>query len=101
MPDPQHPHGPRTRRPRQAHEPLTLLDVLFDEDSNTEAGQPVSRSWLTISLFGFRAESDGKTGFAALRAMRREHPLLIRCLYTYLSIMSVLLAVITVATVGG
>lgn len=73
------------------------MDVLLDEDSGTET----VRSSVEIFVFGVRVRSDGKTGFAALRALRREHPVLVHCLYTYLSAMSLFLALVVAVTVGG
>ncbi|MFE5847560.1 hypothetical protein ACFQ7N_38675 [Streptomyces niveus] len=87
-----------TRRP---HEPRTLMDDLLDEDSATETGQPVTRSSVEVSVLGVRVRSNGKSGLAALRAMRREHPVLVHCLYTYLSAMSLFLALVVAVTVGG
>ncbi|MEV8396728.1 hypothetical protein [Streptomyces niveus] len=87
-----------TRRP---HDPRTLMDDLLEEDSGTETGRPVTRSSVEVSLFGVRARSDGKSGLAALRAMRREHPVLVHCLYTYVSAMSLVLALVVAVTVGG
>ncbi|MEU1629344.1 hypothetical protein ABZ746_29320 [Streptomyces sp. NPDC020096] len=51
--------------------------------------RPVEQTYLSLSLFGFRAQAEGRTGFAALKAMRKEHPLVVRLLYAYLAVLAV------------
>ncbi|MER8073761.1 hypothetical protein ABTZ59_36685 [Streptomyces sp. NPDC094034] len=63
--------------------------------------QPVSRSSLKISVLGFRARSEGRTGFAALRAMCRENPALLHGLCTYLSVSGLLVVLIVATTLQG
>ncbi|MFC9604515.1 hypothetical protein ACFTTN_13785 [Streptomyces niveus] len=81
--------------------PYTSIDALLDADKGRGAGQPVSWSSVEITLLGVRARSDGKTGLAALKAMRREHPVLVHGLYTYLSVMALVLALIAASAIGG
>ncbi|MFB7500119.1 hypothetical protein ACFC09_36470 [Streptomyces sp. NPDC056161] len=77
------------RPPRQDFEPRTLMDMLLDQDQDQEQveGRAVQVSAVTVSFFGFRAQSHGRTGFAALKHMYRDHPVLVRCLCTYLGAM--------------
>ncbi|AYG81936.1 hypothetical protein DWB77_04103 [Streptomyces hundungensis] len=56
------------------------------------ADMPAEGTYLSISPFGFRAEAQGKTGFAALKAMREQCPVVVHVLYTYLAVMGVLVA---------
>ncbi|MET4920990.1 hypothetical protein P3L51_01175 [Streptomyces sp. PSRA5] len=86
---------------RKDYQPHTLIDLLIAADEHLGSGGPVSVSSLEISLLGFRARSSGKTGFAALEAMRRDHPVLVHGLYTYLSVMAFVLALITATAIGG
>ncbi|MFF2940144.1 hypothetical protein ACFVSQ_09910 [Streptomyces niveus] len=86
---------------RKGYQPYTLIDMLLDADEDLGSGKPVSVSSLEISLLGFRARSSGKTGLAALKAMRRDHPVLVHGLYTYLSVMALVLALVTATAVGG
>lgn len=65
---------PRDCTARKDYQPHTLMDSLIAADEHLGSGGPVSVSSLEISLLGFRARSSGKTGFAALEAMRRDHP---------------------------
>ncbi|MGW6308269.1 hypothetical protein [Streptomyces niveus] len=90
---PDFPPPSSTRTTRKDYEPYTLLDAADDD----AVGGPVSRTSVEISVIGVRARSEGKTGLAAPRAMRREHPVLVHGLYTYLSVMGLLLA-LTAAT---
>ncbi|MFJ4920227.1 hypothetical protein [Streptomyces sp. NPDC088725] len=85
------------RARRKDYEPLTLLDMLLDDDSE----RPAQPSSVQIKLFRFRAQSHGRTGFAALRALRREHPVLVHGLYTYLSVSWFLAVLITAFMVRG
>ncbi|MFJ2650463.1 hypothetical protein ACIO1C_27545 [Streptomyces sp. NPDC087420] len=85
------------RSTRKDYEPFTLLDMLLDDDSE----RPAQPSSVEIKLFGFRAQSHGRTGFAALRALRREHPVLVHGLYTYLSVSWFLAVLITAFMVQG
>ncbi|MGW0897720.1 hypothetical protein ACWD0G_12095 [Streptomyces goshikiensis] len=64
-------------------------------DMHLESGEPAEHTHLQISLFGFKAEAEGKTGFAALRVLRKDNPVLVRILYAYLAV----LALASVATV--
>ncbi|AYV29609.1 hypothetical protein EES41_23115 [Streptomyces sp. ADI95-16] len=67
----------------------TLADMHLDPD------RPAERARLRISLLGFRAEAGGKTGFAALKVLRKENPVLVRFVCAYLAV----LALASVATV--
>ncbi|MFD9569762.1 hypothetical protein ACFWBI_07955 [Streptomyces sp. NPDC059982] len=78
---------------RRQFGPYDEIDAMVD--MHMDADRPVERSRLQISLFGFRAEAEGKTGFAALKVLRKENPVLVRFLYAYL----VVLALVSVATV--
>ncbi|QUI32620.1 hypothetical protein H9W91_18470 [Streptomyces alfalfae] len=84
------------RRSRKDYEPFTLLDMLMD----AEPGHPVQVSSVEIRLFGFRARSNGKTGFAALKALREEHPVLVHGLCTYLSVSWFLVALVMSLTIS-
>ncbi|MEV0875815.1 hypothetical protein AB0I86_32250 [Streptomyces sp. NPDC049950] len=75
------------RPPRQDFEPRTLMDMLLDQEQDQDEGRAVQVSAVTVSFFGFRAQSHGRTGFAALKHMYRDHPVLVRCLCTYLGAM--------------
>lgn len=94
---PDFPPPRSTRTTRKDYEPYSLIDTLLDATDDDAVGGPVSRASVEISVIGVRARSEGKTGLAALRAMRREHPVLVHGLYTYLSVMGLLLA-LTAAT---
>ncbi|MFD4814887.1 hypothetical protein, partial [Streptomyces sp. NPDC058418] len=80
---PDLPSPSRSRTTSKDYEPYTVLDAA----DNEAVGGPISRSSVEISVIGVRVWSEGKTGLAALRAMRREHPVLVHVLYTYLSVM--------------
>ncbi|MFF8809838.1 hypothetical protein [Streptomyces omiyaensis] len=82
------------RPPRQDFEPRTLMDVLLDQDPDQAGGRAVQVSAVTVSFSGFRAQSHGRTGFAALKRMYRDHPVLVRCLCTYLGLMWTVIAVV-------
>ncbi|MFJ3710368.1 hypothetical protein [Streptomyces sp. NPDC090053] len=87
----------------QGYEPHTLLDMLLDVDTGgpriSDAGRPVHRSVVSISVLGFRAQSEGRTGLAALKAMRRKHPLLVHGLCAYLSVTWFLVVLIAAHTI--
>ncbi|MFC7845831.1 hypothetical protein [Streptomyces sp. NPDC057382] len=90
MPDFSYLRRIRAKRPlRQDFEPRTLMDMLLDQGQHQEQneGRAVQVSAVTVSFFGFRAQSHGRTGFAALKHMYRDHPVLVRCLCTYLGAM--------------
>ncbi|GHI98049.1 hypothetical protein [Streptomyces olivaceus] len=92
MPDFSYLRRIRVKRPlRQDFEPRTLMDMLLDQDQDQGQeqveGRAVQVSAVTVSFFGFRAQSHGRTGFAALKHMYRDHPVLVRCLRTYLGAM--------------
>ncbi|MCL7376994.1 hypothetical protein [Streptomyces sp. 35G-GA-8] len=91
----------RNYRSRKKYEPYTLINNLVDGNGGGEAKQQGTRSSLEISVLSFRAQSDGKTGFAAFKAMCREHPVLVHGLYTYLSVSSLLLVLIVATTLQG
>ncbi|MER6380736.1 hypothetical protein ABT274_12230 [Streptomyces sp. NPDC001127] len=55
-------------------------------------GEPASHTSLQVSLLGFRAEAGGQTGFAALKLLRREHPVVVHVLYTYMAVLAILVA---------
>lgn len=82
------------RPPRQDFEPRTLMDMLLDQGQHQEQveGSAVQVSAVTVSFLGFRAQSHGRAGFAALKHMYRDHPVLVRCLCTYLGAMWTLTA---------
>lgn len=83
------------RPPRQDFEPRTLMDMLLDQEQDQDEGRAVQVSAVTVSFFGFRAQSHGRTGFAALKHMYRDHPVLVRCLCTYLGAMWAVTAAVT------
>jgi len=82
------------RPPRQDFEPRTLMDMLLDQERGQGENRAVQVSAVSVSFLGFRAQSHGRTGFAALRHMRRDHPVLVRCLCTYLGVMWSVTAVV-------
>ncbi|MEU0953530.1 hypothetical protein ABZ353_14495 [Streptomyces niveus] len=94
---PDLPSPTRSRTTNKNYEPYTVLDAA----DNEAVGGPVSRASVEISVIGVRARSEGKTGVAALKAMRREHPILVHGLYTYLSVMGLLLALTAATAVRG
>ncbi|MFB8020024.1 hypothetical protein ACFC36_15860 [Streptomyces rubiginosohelvolus] len=83
-------------RMQRRFEPYDIADLAF-EQAGAADGAP-DMAYVEISAFGFRAQAHGKTGFAALRAIREEHPALARSVYAYLAVMS-LLAVLALGTV--
>ncbi|MFF2524199.1 hypothetical protein [Streptomyces liangshanensis] len=85
------------RSRRKDYEPFTLIDMILDDDSE----RPAQPSSVEIKLFGFRAQSHGWTGFTALKAMHREHPVLAHSLYTYLSVSWFLAVLITAFMIQG
>ncbi|BFO23009.1 hypothetical protein SHKM778_93970 (plasmid) [Streptomyces sp. KM77-8] len=88
MPDFPYLRRIRAKRPlRQDFEPCTLMDMLLDQEQDQSENRAVQVSAVTVSFFGFRAQSNGRTGFAALKHMYRDHPVLVRCLCTYLCAM--------------
>ncbi|WP_432138616.1 hypothetical protein [Streptomyces sp. bgisy154] len=90
MPDFPHLRCIRANRTsRKDYEPRTLMDMVLDGDDH----RPVQVSVVTIGIFGSRARSQGSTGFAALRNLYREHPVLVRCLCTWVSVMWLMAAV--------
>lgn len=90
MPDFLHLHRIRANRAlRKDYEPWTLIDMVLDGDVHG----PVQVSVVTIGIFGFRARSQGRTGLAALRNLHREHPVLVHCLCTSVSVVWLLAAV--------
>lgn len=90
MPDFPHLRRIRANRAsRKDYEPRTLMNLVLDGDDH----RPVQVSAVTIGIFGFRARSQGSTGLAALRNLHREHPVLVRCLCTWVSVMWLLAAV--------
>ncbi|MFJ2818521.1 hypothetical protein [Streptomyces sp. NPDC087294] len=90
------------RTPRKDHEPLGLMDMLLEPDADSDHPAQWSQwSSLEISFFGFRARSHGRTAFAALRAMRHEHPVLVHALCTYLSVSSFLVVAIVAFVLRG
>ncbi|MFI6083305.1 hypothetical protein ACIBBB_20380 [Streptomyces sp. NPDC051217] len=50
---------------------------------------------------GFRTRSHARTALAALKAIRREHPVLVHGLYTYLSVTGLLLALTAAIAIRG
>ncbi|MFC9650948.1 hypothetical protein [Streptomyces sp. NPDC056937] len=98
MPDLPSPSRSRTGKD---YEPYSLIDTLLDTDDDDAVGRPVSRASVEISVIGVRARSESKTGLAVLKAMRREHPVLVHGLYTYLSVMGLLLALTAATAVRG
>ncbi|MEV7282632.1 hypothetical protein [Streptomyces sp. NPDC093111] len=71
-------------------EPYDITDLAFEQAGAADSAPDVT--YVEISAFGFRAQAHGKTGFAALRAIREEHPALAHGVYTYLAVMGVLAA---------
>ncbi|MFJ4686221.1 hypothetical protein [Streptomyces sp. NPDC088789] len=70
------------RSPRKEYEPLSLIDMLLDADLD----RPVHLSFVEVTFLGLRARSHGRTGFAALRKMRQEHPALVQALCAYVGV---------------
>ena len=79
---------------RRGFDRYSLVDELVTEHGHPD--RPVEQTYLSLSLFGFRAQAEGKTGFAALKAMRKEHPLAVRLVCAYLAVLAVV--VLAVAT---
>ncbi|MFI9580470.1 hypothetical protein ACIHCQ_01140 [Streptomyces sp. NPDC052236] len=69
---------------------LERYDAFAELHCDTD--RPVDRVTVRISLFGLRAEAEGKTGLAALNVIRREHPAAAHVVYTYFTAMAMLLA---------
>lgn len=68
------------------------------------SNRPASRPRTTKSEradFGFRTRLHAKSTLTALRAIRREHPVLVHGLYTYLSVTGLLLALTAAVAVRG
>ncbi|MFJ2405842.1 hypothetical protein ACIOUE_31555 [Streptomyces xanthochromogenes] len=55
---------------------------------------PPAGASLHVSVSGFRAQAQGTSGCAALRAMREQHPVVVHALYTYLTVMGLLVALV-------
>ncbi|MCX4548711.1 MULTISPECIES: hypothetical protein [unclassified Streptomyces] len=71
--------------------------VLYDEcdtwaDDPGSADTPVCHTSLRISAFGLRAETDEKTGLAALKAVREQYPAVVHLLYMNFAIYGLLIA---------
>lgn len=99
---PDFPPPSSTRTTRKDYEPYSLIDTLLDNaDDDDGADGAVSRSSVEISVLRVRARSEGKTGLAALKAMRCEHLVLVHGLCTYLSVMGLLLALTAATAVRG
>ncbi|MFJ2906231.1 MULTISPECIES: hypothetical protein [unclassified Streptomyces] len=73
--------------------------MLADVDMGAEPDHPVQPSSVEISLFG--ARSQDRTRFAALKAMRHQHPVLVHALCTYLSVSWFLVAAIVAPVIKG
>ncbi|MFB7645748.1 hypothetical protein ACFC0S_00675 [Streptomyces sp. NPDC056084] len=78
------------RAMQRRFEPYDAVDAYVQEMSAADAPPVVAQ--LDISAFGFRARAQGKSGFAALRALREHYPVLVHALYTYLAVMGLLFA---------
>ncbi|MGW7004171.1 hypothetical protein ACWGCW_15460 [Streptomyces sp. NPDC054933] len=76
----------------------SLVDELATGHGHPD--RPVEQTYLSLSLFGFRAQAEGKTGFAALNAMRKEHPLAVHLLYAYLAVLAVAVLVLAARLAG-
>ncbi|MFI6682525.1 hypothetical protein [Streptomyces sp. NPDC050485] len=71
-------------------EPYNAADAFAEEIGGADA--PPEGAYLRISAFGFRAEAEGKTGFAALKVIRQQTPAVVHALYTYLAVLGLLSA---------
>ncbi|WP_028810956.1 hypothetical protein [Streptomyces flavidovirens] len=71
-------------------EPYDAVDAMVEQMGG--ADMPAERTCLRISAFGFRAQAEGKSGFAALKVIREQNPAVVHALYTYLAVMGVLMA---------
>ncbi|MER0445747.1 hypothetical protein ABR738_14450 [Streptomyces sp. Edi4] len=80
---------------RRRFESYDVVDAYAEEIG--AADWPTERTYLQVSAFGFRAEAQGKTGFAALKVMREQYPVVVHVLYTYLAVMG-LLSVLALST---
>ncbi|WP_405793213.1 hypothetical protein [Streptomyces sp. NBC_01506] len=84
---------------RKDCEQFTSIETILDAGRDDDSRRPVCWSSVDISLLGVRAQADGKTGLAALRVMRRDHPVLVHSLYTYLSVTAFLLTLIAATAI--
>ncbi|MEV0437820.1 hypothetical protein AB0I84_00610 [Streptomyces spectabilis] len=73
-------------------EPYDFTDVAVEQMGGADCAPNVT--YVEISVFGFRAQAQGKTGFAALRVIREECPALAHGVYTYLAVLGILGALI-------
>ncbi|MFD3978220.1 hypothetical protein ACFWR6_06505 [Streptomyces griseus] len=57
---------------------------------------------LSFGLGGVRIRADGRTGWAAWRILRRDHPRVARAAAVYLvTVVSLLVVIVTAAVLGG
>ncbi|KOT57944.1 MULTISPECIES: hypothetical protein [Streptomyces] len=63
----------------------TLAEQYCDPD------RPVERTTIRFTLLGFQTEAAGATGFAALKALRRDHPVVTHLIYTYFAVLASLI----------
>ncbi|MBT2490672.1 hypothetical protein J7E96_19560 [Streptomyces sp. ISL-96] len=59
--------------------------------------RPAQYVAVSISAFGFRAQADGHTGWAALRRIRRSHPALAWAAVAQVAVLTALVAALCVA----
>jgi hypothetical protein len=63
-------------------------------DPNTlktdDGDRPVQQVSLHIGFFGFRARADGRTGWAAWKIIRRDHPVLASVVPAYFVVVALL-----------
>ncbi|MFF7803086.1 hypothetical protein [Streptomyces olivaceus] len=67
---------------------------------DAEPGRSVQMSSVETRLIGYRAKSNGKTGFAALKALREKHPVLMHGLCTYLRVSWFVVALVVGLTIS-
>ncbi|MCX4550633.1 MULTISPECIES: hypothetical protein [unclassified Streptomyces] len=67
------------------------------ERSDTDSGNPIQYAALSVSALGVRARADGHSGWAAWRAIRREHPSIAWVVPLYLIVLALLVVRIGVS----
>ncbi|MFD7663030.1 hypothetical protein [Streptomyces sp. NPDC059788] len=71
---------------RRRYDRYDWVDSLAEQSCDPD--RPVMRSTIRCTLLGFQAEAGGATGFAALKALRREHPVVAHLIYTYFAVLA-------------
>ncbi|MFI8850975.1 hypothetical protein ACIGW3_12435 [Streptomyces sp. NPDC053499] len=57
------------------------------------ADKPVEHTHLGLFLFGFRAEAGGKNGWAVLKVLCRDAPVVVHVLFTHLAVLTLVVAI--------